>query len=116
MIYNIKPCPKPRMTQSDRWKKRPPVLRYWAFCDEVRLMGLVLPESGSSVIFTMPMPKSWPKKKRASMLGEYHQQKPDLDNLFKALGDAVYKDDSKICSVTMSKVWGESGSIEINKA
>ena len=37
MIYDITPCPKPRQTQSDKWKKRPPVLRYRAFADEVRL-------------------------------------------------------------------------------
>ncbi len=28
---------KPRMTQRDKWKKRPCVLRYRAFADELRL-------------------------------------------------------------------------------
>jgi len=45
MIYNINPVPKPRMTQSDKWKKRPPVLRYFAFKDECRIHDVEIPES-----------------------------------------------------------------------
>ena len=29
---NIPPCPKPRMTKADRWRKRPSVLKFFAFC------------------------------------------------------------------------------------
>ncbi|HHE6457291.1 TPA: RusA family crossover junction endodeoxyribonuclease, partial [Proteus mirabilis] len=32
-VFNIEPVPKPRMTQADKWKKRPPVLKYFAFKD-----------------------------------------------------------------------------------
>ena len=38
--YKIKPVPKPRMTQRDAWDKRPCVLRYRAFKDEVRKWGV----------------------------------------------------------------------------
>lgn len=37
--YPIVPVPKPRMTQRDKWQKRPAVMRYRAFCDEVRAKG-----------------------------------------------------------------------------
>jgi Holliday junction resolvase RusA-like endonuclease len=47
------------------------------------------------------------------MLGEYHQQTPDLDNLIKALGDAMYSDDSHIARICATKVWAEDGFIEI---
>ena len=39
MEYPIIPLGKPRMTQRDKWAKRPAVLRYRAFKDECRLHG-----------------------------------------------------------------------------
>lgn len=115
-IYPITPCPKPRMTRGDRYKRpmRPEVARYWAFKDEVRIRGVVLPEDGAKVIFIMPMPKSWSEKKKKEMDGMMHKQKPDLDNLMKALGDAVYDDDSRISSLDrLGKQWGREGLIII---
>lgn len=112
-VYDICPLPKPRMTQRDRWAKRPAVLRYRAFCDEVRLRRLQLPVSGSHVTFVLPMPPSWSKKKRTASAGQPHQQKPDVDNLMKALMDALFADDSGVWDVRVSKIWGESGSIRI---
>ncbi|MFG1172141.1 RusA family crossover junction endodeoxyribonuclease [Erwiniaceae bacterium CAU 1747] len=112
-IYDICPLPKPRMTQRDRWAKRPEVLRYRAYCDEIRLRRVTLPECCSHVIFILPMPVSWSKKKRAASAGQPHQQKPDADNLLKALMDALYDDDSSVWDVRVSKIWGETGSIRI---
>lgn len=112
--YNIVPVAKPRMTQSDKWKKRPAVMRYRHFCDLVRVSGVLLP-NGSSVIFELPMPKSWSKKKRLEMNGKPHQQKPDLDNLLKALADAVHEEDCTIWHYgELIKVWAEEGSIIVS--
>lgn len=83
-IYYINPVPKPRMTQRDAWKKRPVVVKYHAFCDEMRANHFTLPESGAHLTFVIPMPKSWSKKKRIEMNGKPHQQRPDVDNLIKA--------------------------------
>ncbi|MEQ9868746.1 RusA family crossover junction endodeoxyribonuclease [Pectobacterium odoriferum] len=113
--YNITPIGKPRMTQCDKWQKRPPVLRYRAFCDEVRLNRITLPESGWHVTFVLPMPPSWSKKKRSEMNGKPHQQKPDKDNLEKALLDAIFDDDSRVWDGRVSKIWGEVGQIMINE-
>jgi len=113
MKYPITPVPKPRMTQRDKWKVRPCVARYRAFKDEVKLRRVKVNEYGDSVIFLMPMPKSWSKKKKEEMDGTPHQQKPDWDNLGKALSDAVYDDDSKIWNITISKMWAYEGAIEI---
>ena len=41
-IYYINPVSKPRMTQRDVWKKRPVVVKYHAFCDEMRASRLSL--------------------------------------------------------------------------
>lgn len=114
-VYDITPMGKPRMTRADKWKKRPEVLRYRAFCDEVRLQCVELPESGSHVTFILPMPASWSKKKRAELNGRPHQQKPDVDNLTKSLLDALFEDDAHIWDVRVSKSWGETGRIIIEE-
>ena len=107
MIYNITPVPKPRQTRSDKWKKRPCVVRYRAFADECRLKGVTV-ENGDSIKFFMPMPKSWSKKKKIEFKGKPHTQKPDLDNLLKALMDAVLKEDSIIHKLgSIEKVWSD---------
>ena len=92
---DITPIGKPRMTQRDRWKKRKCVESYWTFKDQVRESGLVLAEE-PTMVFEMPMPTSWSKKKKAEMEGRPHQQKPDADNLAKALMDAACNDDAYI--------------------
>ncbi|WNP36369.1 RusA family crossover junction endodeoxyribonuclease [Enterobacter kobei] len=111
--YIITPVGKPRMTRSDKWKERPPVVRYRMFCDEVRMHDIHVPESGAHITYVMPMPESWSKKKRALMHGKPHQQKPDIDNLTKALLDALFDDDAHIWDVRTTKIWGETGMIII---
>jgi len=113
VIYDITPMRKPRMTQRDKWHKRKATSDYWAFKAEVKLKRVIVPESGSHVTFVMPMPKSWSKKKKAEMKGEPHQQTPDIDNLTKALLDAIYDDDSGIWDIRTTKIWGDTGQIKI---
>lgn len=114
--YPINPVPKPRMTQRDRWAKRPPVLRYFAFCDEVKAQGVKLENCGEHIVFKVPMPKSWSNKKKAEMEGKPHQQRPDIDNYLKSLLDAVFDDDATVWDVRATKVWAETGSIEITQS
>lgn len=111
--YRITGVGKPRMTQRDKWKGRECVRRYYAFKDEIREYGVTMPKFGYHVIFIMPMPEKWSKKKRAEMCGKLHETKPDKDNLEKALLDAVFKDDSVVSDGRVSKIWGEVGKIII---
>ena len=113
MRYNITPCTKPRQTRSDKWKQRPCVMRYRAFADEARALGITIPESGSTLIFGLPMPKSWSKKKKAEMIGKPHQQVPDWDNLAKGIQDAVLKQDCRVWDIHCTKIWADVGFIEI---
>lgn len=61
------------------------------------------------LIFSMPIPKSYPKWKLAAINQGIlkHEKTPDLDNLAKAVLDALngvaYKDDSKITRLILSK-------------
>jgi Holliday junction resolvase RusA-like endonuclease len=111
--YLITPVAKPRMTRSDKWKKRKCVLKYWAYRDEIRLFRVKIPESNARIIFYLPMPDSWSKKKKEQMLGKPHQQKPDIDNLVKGILDATYKDDSTVWDIKAAKYWGRRGEIYI---
>lgn len=112
-VLDIVPVSAPRMTQRDRWAKRPPVLRYFAFREHIQLLKASVAESGDTVTFVLPMPKSWSKKKREAMDGAPHQQKPDVDNLTKALLDSIFEDDSHVHDIHTRKVWGVEGSIVI---
>lgn len=111
--YPITPVGKPRMTQRDKWKGRDCVKRYHAFKDECRIHKVKLHLSGDHVTFILPMPKSWPEKKKVNMDGKPHQLKPDWDNLAKALQDAVMPDDCKVWNCQVSKFWGREGKIII---
>jgi Holliday junction resolvase RusA-like endonuclease len=103
------------MTQSDRWRKRPAVLRYYQFKDDLKAVVKGTLEPQFEVVFYLPMPKTWSKKKRLLMNGYPHQQKPDVDNLVKALMDALCEDDSYVYDVRMRKFWAESGTIELTE-
>jgi Holliday junction resolvase RusA-like endonuclease len=113
---DIIPKPKVRMVKSDAWKKRPIVLQYWEYKDELVLkcnkagiiMGDVL-----GISFVLPMAKSWSKDKKEEFNGMPHQQKPDLDNLIKAVKDCLCKEDSNVWKYSPPpyKVWGETGKV-----
>jgi Holliday junction resolvase RusA-like endonuclease len=110
--FLITPVPKPRQTQADKWKKRPAVMRYRAFADELRLKVRVrdvpLPYH---VVFVLPMPGSWSAKKKRLMNLQPHIVKPDKDNLEKAFLDALFPDDSHVWDGRASKLWGQKGEI-----
>ena len=125
MILNVPPCSKPRMTQRDRWKKRQCVLDFFAFRDrikqELKEKDALLIDEGPfnwdelEIIFLVPMPKSWSKKKKALMVGKPMKSRPDLDNYLKGLFDATHEEDSTIWKVTASKLWTDkAGQIIIN--
>lgn len=59
------------------------------------------------------MPKTWSKAKRDKMDGMPHKTKPDIDNLMKALLDAIYGEDCQIWKISAEKRWGVIGQIEI---
>ena len=120
MVYEILVTPntKPRMTRADKWKQRPCVVQYRTFKDTLRLeckrVGLKnLQPQLESLIFHIPMPESWSKKKKLEMEGKPHQQSPDLDNLVKGFWDAILEQDNYIYSIRgeLGKYWAKEGKI-----
>jgi hypothetical protein len=104
-VHEVCPLPKPRMTQRDVWKKRPCVVKYRAYCDRLRELGVtVLP--GDWIWFILPQPKSRGKRAKLQHQASAHMVKPDLDNLLKGLIDAVVENDQELHSLgPIRKVW-----------
>lgn len=114
ITIDINPVPKPRMVRSDSWKKRPIVLKYWAYKDEFILKAnkvkLKLGEE-LNLIFYIQMPDSWSKKKKELMNNKPHQQTPDGDNILKGICDILCKQDNFVWKVSYEKRWGYKGKI-----
>ncbi len=114
--FLIDPMGKPRMVRSDAWKHRPCITQYWAFKDKLVLLAkkikFTLPDK-FKVEFLIKMPDSWSKSKKRDMLDKPHQQKPDIDNLVKAVMDCLKKNDATVYYIEASKVWWSEGKIII---
>jgi hypothetical protein len=90
-------------------------VRYRAFCDECRRLGVTL-EPGDHVLFVLPMPPSWSARKRAAHKGQPHTDRPDLSNLLKAAEDAVLPEDKGMWNYgSLTKLWGHEGAICIDR-
>jgi len=112
--YRGRPVAKPRMVRSDKYKKRPVVLNYWAFKDKIIMQakksGFRL-GNAYKVTFIMPMPESLSDKKKDEYDGKPHQVRPDIDNMLKAVNDCLLAEDSAVHYVVCKKVWGREGKI-----
>ena len=113
--FDVVPVAAPRMNQADRWKRRPCVVRYFAYRDQVRAIaaeqGFRLPEC-FFLWFQMPMPKSWSQRKKRMMFGEPCRSKPDADNLGKGFFDC-FGEDKHVWSVQLTKTWHDKGGIVV---
>jgi len=111
--YNILPIPAPRMTQRDKWAKRPCVVKYFNFRNELNKTDISVNKGGTVLVFAMPIPKSKSKKKRLEMLHKPHDQKPDIDNLTKSVLDALFIEDKEVYNITAYKFWSEEPAIYV---
>lgn len=112
----ICPVAKPRMTKRDRWSKRPAVVKYWAFKDQLadvksELASFIFDNADVQITFGIQIPKSYSKTKANKCLFKFHKQRPDIDNLLKGLLDGVMDEDSAVCSVYTQKRWVKNGCV-----
>mgnify|MGYP003624631975 FL=1 len=119
ITLNIVPVAKPRMTQSDKWKKRPATTKYWQYKENLKLLCFICrwqPKEDLDIQFVIPMPISWSGKKKEKYDGQPHKQRPDLDNLVKAFKDALLIEDSHVHTYhNIKKVWGREGQIIVKR-
>jgi Holliday junction resolvase RusA-like endonuclease len=63
-----------------------------------------------TVYATFEPAKSWSKKKTAEHINRHHTQKPDGDNIIKAILDGMnriaFADDSQVAEQYVRKMWG----------
>jgi len=105
----------PRMTRSDRWARRPAVVKYFTWAnharrtlfkdDQVKINGENIEHI--QVVFFLPIAKSTSLKKQAILEGSRHQTYPDIDNLFKAILDALVSQDKAVWSMGGMKLYCE---------
>ena len=84
--------------------------------DVASAKNFTLPEYNAAVTFFIPVSPSWTKKKKAANHFKLHKQTPDIDNLLKALQDALKKADASIAQYNgLAKRWVNfpTGYIEI---
>jgi len=114
--FDVVPVAKPRMTQQDKWKKRPCVMKYWDFKEEMlclaQQMKFTLPDQ-FLIVYYIPLFASYSKKRREKLRGKPHKAKPDIDNLNKAVLDAFMIEDASVWSHWSRKYWADDPSIVI---
>jgi Holliday junction resolvase RusA-like endonuclease len=104
------------MTRSDRWKKRKCVIKYWHFKDKLKRLfreNNIVIKDELFIEFRLPMPKSWSKKKKKEYNGQFHDKRPDIDNLLKSVLDSLFEEDSHVHSVKARKLWSDEPCIVI---
>lgn len=122
-ILNITPQTNVRATQGDRIffripreKLRPDglsrLLRLEKYNDYksslsalVKQQRFTIPEQNVHMIFYIPVPKTWKEYKKKEMHMKLHQQKPDIDNLVKAVFDSIFTEDKYIADFRATKRW-----------
>lgn len=134
LVIPIEPMGAVRMTNRGKWVK-PSAKKYLDYKNFVGLCAkrqaklevpIQTPIRIRELIFVMPIPKggrityteNGRRRTRRVVSGEYHTGRPDIDNLFKGVTDAlngiIWADDSLICEIGRQiKIYGEKPRIEI---
>lgn len=79
--------------------------------------GLLTGPVSLSVIFYLPIPESWSKKKKLSSVNCPHINTPDIDNfqvfLLNCMTEIVYKDDRQVYDICASKLYSNNPRTEV---
>jgi Holliday junction resolvase RusA-like endonuclease len=97
----LKPAGLARLERLERYNKYK--IDLMALC---KVKRFILPSQGLHIRFFIPMPKTWKKWQREIMNGKLHRNKPDIDNLLKAVFDSLLSEDKFIGHIgEVSKHW-----------
>jgi Holliday junction resolvase RusA-like endonuclease len=108
---------KPRMTRRDKWKKRPCVVAYRAWCDLVREHCPNPPPAERVEEITITaryvLPPSLSERERRERAFKRKRTKPDGDNIIKALCDALWKRDEALGDLSISRQWNTEDTMAV---
>ena len=114
------PIGKPRMTRRDKWKKRTCVVAYREWCDRLReaagIHRKVILTSATVLVVKayFGLPQSWSARKKMGLIIKPHIQRPDCDNVLKAVADALFENDELVFSMSCEKAWQDSNGPRIH--
>ena len=115
-VIEIDPKSAPRLTQNNLWTPLAKNYMKWKHDFKILCLKSGLPRTFNKVKidFHIAMPKSWSITKKKYQAETPHMQKPDIDNLFKAVCDALLDEDGFIYEIHVQKFWSSgNGRIEI---
>lgn len=111
---------RPRMTRSGRAYTPAATVSYERTVGTIALQHCPKPFTGPvrlTVKAVFPIPQSWSRKKREEHIWRAHTQRPDFDNVLKAICDGLnavaFADDAQIAECTVTKTWGERGNVVV---
>ena len=119
LLLTPQPAPRPRFSKFGTYNSK----KYTEYKEAIQMLVLskkmpffYTEALDLEVVFYMPIPESFSKKKRVALDGAYHVKRPDTDNLLKAFKDALngtlYRDDSQISSLYAKKLYSFTPRIE----
>lgn len=104
---------RPRATRQGRVYTPKETVSFERTVGQIALQHFPQPLTGPvkiTVWATFQPAKSWSKKKTAEHLNRPHTQRPDGDNLIKAILDGLnriaFEDDAQVYEQTVRKIWG----------
>jgi Holliday junction resolvase RusA-like endonuclease len=104
---------RPRMTRQGRAFTPAATVSFERTVGQYAMEAIPSPIKGPvkvEVLATFEPAASWSKKKTAEHIGRHHIQRPDADNLMKAILDGMnriaFDDDAQVAVQHVSKVWG----------
>lgn len=117
LFYPIKPkaAPRPRVTKNGTYNSK----EYTQYKNGLAMLAKTRIKEPTDkpvymkIEFFFKIPKSWNRLKRET--AKWHTGKPDIDNLQKAIKDALngvaYKDDSQVCFVKARKQYAQDDGV-----
>lgn len=105
------PCGKARPRVTRHGTHMPTEYVAWKAAFRAEFGAVLLPEDRDirlSVVVYRPMPRSWSRAKRTSMIGAHCRPGPDADNLAGSIMDALFINDSRVVELHVVKVWAET--------
>lgn len=101
-----------RTSRKDKWEPRPAVQRYYAWRDALRAyLGVTraTPWTDCDEVIIVAHFKT----KAQTLWGLPHKEKPDIDNIYKAVTDALFPEDCGIWHDDTRKLWGPENVLEL---
>lgn len=112
IVYYGQPIGKPRMTQRDKWARRPGVVAYYHWANGLRAKLNRTTKLRLTKPTQLHVRAFFEGPAGTHRLGP-HTQVPDSDNCLKSVTDALFANDQMIYKMSVEKRWADGGSARV---